>query len=104
MDALIVVGTALQTALARAIVNSSIQKLEVPIIEINLEPCVAQGYGLLIKEGSETALPALFDAFQKNLLGMTPQTNISDTTPKKSMNVPKPSVTSVSQSKNMTSN
>ena len=60
MDALIVVGTALQTALARAIVNTSLQKLEVPIIEVNLEPCIAQGYGLLITEGSETALPALF--------------------------------------------
>ena len=60
MDALIVVGTALQTALARAIVNTSLQKLEVPIIEVNLEPCIAQGYGLLITEGSETALQALF--------------------------------------------
>ena len=60
IDALIVVGTALQTALARAIVNTSLQKMEVPIVEVNLEPCITQGYGLLITEGSETALPALF--------------------------------------------
>ena len=40
-DALIVVGTALQTALARAIVNTTLQKMEVPIIEVNLEPCIA---------------------------------------------------------------
>ena len=67
MDAIIVVGTALQPALARTIVNQAIIKQEVPIIEINLEPCVDKGYGLLVNEGSETALPALFKEFKKNL-------------------------------------
>ena len=86
MDALIVVGTALQTALARAIVNSALQKMEVPIIEVNLEPCIAQGYGLLVTEGSETALPALYEEFHKNLLGVTTQKNLTGGIPKNTNN------------------
>jgi len=93
MDALIVVGTALQTALARAIVNSTLQKMEVPIIEVNLEPCITQGYGLLVTEGSETALPALYEEFHKNLLGVTIQKNVSGAVHKNANNAPsKPGV------------
>jgi 3-dehydroquinate dehydratase len=40
MDGLIVVGTALQTSLARVIVNNAIQKIEIPVVEVNLETCI----------------------------------------------------------------
>jgi hypothetical protein len=36
----------------------------------------------LVSEGSETALPALFEEFQKNLLGASAQKNLSSGVPK----------------------
>ena len=65
VDCLIVIGTALQTSLARFIVNSCINKGDIPVIEVNLETCINHGYRILIEEGSETALPALFKEFSK---------------------------------------
>jgi len=66
-DCLIVVGTALQTSLAKFIVNSCINKGNVPVIEVNLESCIPKGYRILIQEPSEKALPALFKEFNKQL-------------------------------------
>ena len=64
-DCLIVVGTALQTSLAKFIVNSCINKGNVPVIEVNLESCIPKGYRILIQEPSEKSLPALFKEFNK---------------------------------------
>ena len=38
MDCLIVVGTALATSGARSIVNRTLNKQDIPVIELNLEP------------------------------------------------------------------
>jgi hypothetical protein len=38
MDCLIVVGTALATSGARSIVNRTLNKQNIPVIELNLEP------------------------------------------------------------------
>ena len=65
MDALIVVGTALQTSLARLIVSSAINKDTIPVIEINLEPCIEDGFVIQVCEGSETALPDLVREYIK---------------------------------------
>ena len=68
VDCLIVIGTALQTSLAKFIVNSCINKGTVPVIEVNLESCIPHGYRILIQEPSEKALPALFKEFGKQLV------------------------------------
>src|SRR5690242_16655785 len=46
MDCLIVVGTALATGLASRIVNKALSKVECPIIEVNLESVIDEGYNL----------------------------------------------------------
>lgn len=66
MDALIVIGTALQTNLARNIVNHTLYlKESVPVVEVNLESCIDNGFGLIVKEKSEIALPILFKEIQR---------------------------------------
>jgi NAD-dependent SIR2 family protein deacetylase len=67
MDALIVVGTALATGLARRIVFKALDKheQECPVIEINLESAIDKGFNLQILEKSETALEALFTEFYR---------------------------------------
>jgi NAD-dependent SIR2 family protein deacetylase len=60
MDALIVVGTALQTSYAKLIVNRAVQKIEVPIIEVNIESAIKKGFRVLVNEPSEKSLPILF--------------------------------------------
>ena len=67
VDCLIVIGTALQTSLARFIVNSCINSGNIPVIEVNLESCITHGYRILIQEPSEKALPVLFKEFAKQL-------------------------------------
>ena len=59
MDALIVVGTALQTALAHQIVMKALRKDTIPVIEVNLESCIPQGFRVLVKEPSEVCLPVM---------------------------------------------
>lgn len=46
MDAIIVIGTALATNFARRIVLKALDKLECPVIEINLESAVNGGFNL----------------------------------------------------------
>jgi len=48
MDCLIVVGTALATGLANRIVNKALDKLDCPVIEVNLESSINRGYNLQI--------------------------------------------------------
>ena len=69
MDCLIVVGTALATNLAREIVFKALDKLECPVIEVNLESAVDKGFNLQVLEGSETALEAMFKQYYA-LIGM----------------------------------
>ena len=64
-DCLIVVGTALQTHFASAIVKNLLIKHDAPVIEINLESSVNRGYNLQVKEKSDTALPALFNEYYR---------------------------------------
>ena len=47
-DGLIVVGTALQTSYATKIVNEFIRRNNVPMVEVNLEPNIKDGYGILL--------------------------------------------------------
>ena len=63
-----VVGTALQTSLARMIVNSCLNRAEIPVIEVNIESSIPKGYRILIQEPSEKALPALFKEFSKGII------------------------------------
>ncbi len=43
----------------------TLEKQVVPVVEVNLEPCVDRGYGLIIKEDSTKALPELFSELMK---------------------------------------
>ena len=61
-DALIVVGTALQTNLARQIVNKTASK-DCLVIEFNPEPCIDDGLVLQIKEPCDKSLPKLVSKF-----------------------------------------
>ena len=63
-DCLIVVGTALATSLARQIVCRVLNK-ELPVIEVNLETSIDVGNNIQVKQGSDTALPALFNEYYR---------------------------------------
>lgn len=57
IDGLIVVGTALQTSLANTIVMKTLAKQDIPVIEVNTNPCIINGYTFTVNESSLTALP-----------------------------------------------
>lgn len=59
-DALIVVGTALQTSGARRLVYRMLDKMKIPVIEINNNPCIDEGYSLTVTEKSEISLDQMF--------------------------------------------
>lgn len=61
MDALIVVGTALATSGAKRMVIQALGQHNVPVIEINLEPVIDEGYTLKIPMKSEQALEQMFN-------------------------------------------
>ena len=63
MDCLIVVGTALATSGARSFVFRTLNRQDIPVIEMNLEPQCNVSYGLHVTEKCETALPKFFDQF-----------------------------------------
>lgn len=63
-DCLIVVGTALATNLAKQIVCKFLDK-ELPVIEVNLESAIDRGYNLQVLQGSELALPELFEEYYR---------------------------------------
>lgn len=65
-DCLIVVGTALATSLARQIVCRILNK-ELPVIEVNLETSIDVGNNIQVKQGADTALPALFNEYYRLL-------------------------------------
>ncbi|TNV72520.1 hypothetical protein FGO68_gene9628 [Halteria grandinella] len=65
MDALIVVGTALQTSYAKMIVNKALLKLEIPVIEVNIESCIPAGFRILVSEPSEKSLPAMVSEYKR---------------------------------------
>ena len=65
MDALVVIGTALETNLARKLVNESLKKIDIPVIEINLESVIEYGFNIRVLDRSEVALPALFEELYK---------------------------------------
>jgi NAD-dependent SIR2 family protein deacetylase len=46
MDALIVIGTALATNMAKRIVNNALKKQNIPVIEINLESAIDKGFNI----------------------------------------------------------
>lgn len=59
MDGLIVIGTSLQTGMARDIVYHAINSEKIPVLEINPDPCVTQGFVCHFAEKSEKVLPSL---------------------------------------------
>ena len=62
-DALIVVGTALETSMAKCMVESCCLR-GVPVIEVNLRPCIDRGATVHRLSGqSEITLPLLFDSY-----------------------------------------
>ena len=63
-DCLIVVGTALATTLAKTTVCKFLDK-ELPVIEVNLETSINVGNNIQVKQGSEIALPALFNEYYR---------------------------------------
>ena len=62
-DALIVVGTALQTGFASGMVMQCINREVVPVIEVNLESFIEVGFVNKVVQKSETALPEIFEEF-----------------------------------------
>lgn len=65
MDALIVVGTALATGGAKRLVMKTLERQTIPVIEINLEPCMKEGFALQITEKSEVSLDKMFKELYK---------------------------------------
>ena len=62
VDALIVVGTTLSTALAFRIVKECLKR-DILTIEVNLEPKINSGHWVQTIEWAESALPLLFKPF-----------------------------------------
>jgi len=56
MDCLIVVGTALATGGAKRIVMKTLERMEIPVIEINLDPVIDEGFVINVVDRSEIAL------------------------------------------------
>ena len=63
MDALVVVGTALETALARRIVVGALQN-DILTIDVNPDSVLENGNALIVTEPCESALPKLVDEFK----------------------------------------
>lgn len=82
MDALIVVGTALATSGANRLVMKTLERQTIPVIEINLEPCMKEGFALQITEKSEISLDKMFKELYKLLSSGAP--------PVTKKNLPKP--------------
>ena len=68
MDCLIVIGTALATGLARRIVNIALDKIQCPVIEVNIESSINRGFNLQVLEKSEIALNTMFNEYYKLML------------------------------------
>ena len=64
MDCLIVVGTALATNFAHKIVYKGLGK-EIPVIEINMESAIDEGFNIQVLEKSEDALHKLFNEYYR---------------------------------------
>ena len=64
-DGLIVVGTALATNFAKKIVLECIKKETVPIVEVNLEANIVNGYTINLFQKSEECLPELFNELKR---------------------------------------
>ena len=58
LEAVIVVGTALETSMAASLVNNALLQ-DVMVIEVNPEPCLKQGNVVNVNEKSEKALPEI---------------------------------------------
>jgi hypothetical protein len=65
-DAMIVVGTTLLTSMAKKMVVMTLER-EVPVIEINYEPCLQVGHTYQVIGKSDDTLPAMFSAYYKAL-------------------------------------
>ena len=59
-----VVGTALETAMASILVKNALEQ-DIMTIEINLEPCIKEGHVLHVVGKSETALPQLVKGYKQ---------------------------------------
>ena len=66
-DLMIVIGTALETSMAKRLVTSTLGK-EIPVIEMNMESAINRGHNLQVLGKAEETIPALFEAYYK-LLG-----------------------------------
>lgn len=65
MDVLIVIGTALATAGAKGMVMRALEKQKIPVIEINMEPIVNEGWVINIPGLSEVVLDDMFSEYYK---------------------------------------
>ena len=46
--------------MASTIVKNTLAKLTIPVVEVNLESCIEDGFAIVINEKSEISLPKLF--------------------------------------------
>ena len=65
IDALIVIGTALATGGAKSLVLRTLDKKEVPVIEINLDPIIDEGFALSLSEKCEVSLEKMFKEYHR---------------------------------------
>lgn len=72
IDAFIVIGTALATGGASSMVNRTLNKKEIPVIEFNMQPCIEEGYVFNVTEKCETALEKFFNEYYRLQAGGKP--------------------------------
>jgi len=63
-DAMIVIGTCLETNMAKQLVSNTLYK-ELPVIEVNLETAIGAGNNIQVIGKSEQTLPLLFKEYFK---------------------------------------
>lgn len=56
-------------------VDRTLAKLEVPVIEVNLESAIDQGFNLQILQKSEVALPEMFEEYYRIVKNQKPEEN-----------------------------
>ena len=65
MDCLIVIGCKDLKGLPKRIIDEAGKKLDLPIIEINEESAIKNGYKLHISENMETSVDILFNEYYR---------------------------------------
>ena len=82
IDCAIIIGTALETNMAYKLTAQSLNREDVPIIEVNMESAINRGLNLQVLGKAEETLPALINAYFAAIGKSPPDYNARSHSPK----------------------